>query len=116
MSPDAGVARGERVRQIAAAERQIHRQERRVRDRVRAPEPLAELDAVDRDEIIRRGAVGEVVDVIEVQIAVRVTRYAASGTRLDERLKPRRGYFVQRAEAVEHAAAHGNADLRASTA
>jgi hypothetical protein len=64
-------------------ELEVHDQKCHVGDRVGEAEPLVELDAVDRHEVVRRRAVREVVDVIEVQVAVRVPRHAAAGAVVD---------------------------------
>jgi hypothetical protein len=90
--------------------RQVHDQERHVGHWVGEAEALVELDAVHDHQVFRRGFLREEVDVVQVQVAVRVARHAAFGPRLDERAVLRQGRLGERPQPVEDGRAQGGAD------
>jgi hypothetical protein len=63
---------------------QVHDEEGEVGDRVGAAELVRELDAVEDDEVARRGALGEEVEVLEAEVAVGVAGDLPAGAGLDE--------------------------------
>ncbi len=68
---------GKGRRQVSSSvKREIHCQKCHVGNRVGIAKTLVELDAIDDDEVTRRGTIGKEIDVVEVQIAVRVARDA----------------------------------------
>src|SRR5579872_3078478 len=66
---------------------QVHGEKGNIRDGVSVTEPFVELDAIDDDQVIRWFSVREMVNVIEVKIAMRIPRHTASRTGFDQRLK-----------------------------
>ena len=106
------VALGEDTGEIAAAMKgEVHVSEGHVRHGIDAAEAFVELDAVDDDQIRESAALGEIIDVIQMQVAVTVARHAALGSGIDQGAETIEGLLGQRLHPGEHRCVHGRAEL-----
>ena len=67
-----------------AVEQQIHHQESHVGHGIGITEALVELDAIDDHQLVLGRRLWEHVDMIQVQVAMRVPDHAGRGTLFDQ--------------------------------
>ena len=80
------------TRQVApAVKRQVHDQECHVRDGIGVAKTLVEFDAVDDDPIVRRRTVGEMIGMVQTQVAVGVARNSFGRAGVNQLLVPHQG-------------------------
>ncbi len=94
--------------------RQVHRQERHVRDRIGVAKAVREFDAIDDDEIVRRRCLGKKIDVVQMQIAVRIARHRTAGALVDQSAATLQMRFGQGTHSFENHRRHRRSHQRRS--